>query len=56
MNKLKLLLIALLANFVENLVLLLFFGISVSKQTLIGSAVFALITILLYKLLANGEQ
>lgn len=53
MNKLKLLLIGILANTIENLILLLYFAVPFSKQMLISSGVFAIVTILLYEILGG---
>lgn len=56
MNKLKLLGIGILANFLENFILLMFFNIPIGKQMAISSLVFALVTVLIYKIIQNGSN
>lgn len=56
MKPIKLLAIGIIANMIENIILLLFFGVKIGKQTLIGAGVFAFITILIYKVLQNGQK
>lgn len=50
-------LISILVNFIENVLLLWYLGTEViTKQVLVASAVFALVTVLFYKLLEHGKE
>lgn len=51
---LKFLIIGILANIIENIVLLYFFGINFNKQVIIGSIVFGLSLYLLNKLVEKN--
>jgi len=53
--ELKIFLIAWIANFIENIVLLYFFNVPFTKSVWIGSSVFALAVVLLYKLFERIE-
>ena len=53
---LKIFFIAWLVNSLENLILLLFFDVPITKNTLIGSVIFALIFFSVYKLIIGGES
>ena len=56
MKKIKLFLIGLSANFIENTILLYYFGVSLNQSVLIGAGVFALASLLVYKLAEGGNN
>lgn len=53
---LKILAIAFFIDFIENLILLIFFGVKIGRSVLIGSGIFALVVVLLSKELVLNKK